>query len=324
MSLRIQRRLAAVTAMVAAVVLTVAVPAHAAALTSVGWSVSQPQPGTTNVRYTWSFTTASGPSTINYVTMTVPATTAVPGALTVQDYYGVSIGTASYAAGVVTFEVTTPASIAAGTPILISIDGFTNPTTAGNAYTSTVTTELAGHVAIDTAASNAVAINDTSTAVTVVIARSTAFTSNTTGFDLLMDAAIPGQDSQYKDVQLTVKTNAASGYTLRTQIDHQPRGVSNPAVSLPAVAGSVGSTVVSPPANTFGYKVQGSTGNGAAGSQMTAGYAGYTAGMWGTAFFSGVPTNSDTITLRNQAYIDFLQTADTYTASITYSVTPTY
>ncbi|MEV6346716.1 hypothetical protein [Actinoplanes sp. NPDC051851] len=326
MLLTAKRRIAAAAAVATVATLAVAAPAYAAALSSVGWSVSQPQPGTSSVRYTWTFTTATT-GTIADVTMSVPSGT-TGASLTVGDLYGLSTGTASLNTGTntVTFTVTTPASVAAGTGVLISLDGFTNTSTA-NSYSSVVTTEVSGPATLDSGTSNTVAINDTSTAVKVVVAQSTAFSSDTTTFGLVMDPSVSALQTQTHDVALTVATNAANGYTLRTQINHQPLGA-NRGGTLGAVSGTVAGSNSSPGADTFGYTVHSSTSSSGSGSvqgQIGTGYAGYTAGTWSSSIYTSTgPTNSDAITLRNRAQVDYLLKADDYNASITYSVTPSY
>ena len=162
-------RLAVLAAAATTATVAVAAPAYAAALTNVSWSLSNPQPSSTSVRYTWSFTTATT-GTIASVTFTVPAGTA--GVPSVVDVYGLTGGSAALVGTTVTYTVTTPASVASGTSILVSLDGFTNTGTANSAYTSTVTTVVGG-VNTDTAASSAVGINSNTTAVNVVVARST-------------------------------------------------------------------------------------------------------------------------------------------------------
>ncbi|AEV85719.1 hypothetical protein ACWT_4697 [Actinoplanes sp. SE50] len=321
MSFSTSRRLATVAVVTAAAVAGMAVPAYAAGtLTGVGWSTSQPQPGATGVRYTWTFTTATT-GTIKHVFLTVPTGTGVPGSITVSDLYGLTTGTATLTGSTVDFVVTSAASVSAGTGVLISLSGFTNTSTAG-AYSSVISTQDTAAPTIDTATGNTVTFNDTSTAVTVVVAQSTAFSSNTTGFTMLMDPSVPSLATQTKDVVLTVATNAANGYTLGTRISQQPLGQARGA-TLPAVAGSVGSPVTAG-TDTFGYTVSAHTGVGTVQGSMGGGYAGYTTAGYAVPFAAFGPTNGDTVTLTNQAKIDYLLKADTYGASITYSVTPSY
>lgn len=317
----------AIVAVVAAVgVLGVVSPAHAAAFTNVSWSVSQPQPSSTSVRYTWSFTTATT-GTVASVTFTVPAgTTGV--ALTPIDVYGVSAGTAALNTGTntVTYTVTTPASIASGTGVLISLDGFTNTAAAGT-YASSETTLTAGAATIDTGTSNSVGINTSTTAVTVVVARSTSFSSDTTGFTMLMDPSVAALADQSHVVNLAIATNAAHGYTLSTKLlTQQLTGLTNPTSSFTAASAGIATGVASGSFanNRFGYTQTGTgVGTVQGAGLLAAGYVGYTTG--GEVSFSAAgPTNGDTVAVTNRAKINYLQPADTYAGSIVYTVTPSY
>lgn len=317
-------RLAIVAATTAAGVVGVVTPASAAAFTNVSWSLSQPQPGSTAVRYTWSFTTATT-GTVASVTFTVPSGT-TGAALTPVDVYGVSAGTAALNTGTntVTYTVTTPASIASGTSVLISIDGFTNTATAGT-YASAETTLTAGAATIDTGNSNSVGINTSTTAVTVVVARSTSFSSDTTGFNMLMDPSVAALTDQTKVVNLAIATNAAHGYTLTTKLDQQLTGSTNATSTFTAISAGVATGVASGsfPSNRFGYTETGTGVGTVTGAGFATGYVGYTtAGE--VSFTATGPTNADTVALTNRAKINYLQPADTYLGTITYTVTPSY
>jgi hypothetical protein len=124
-------------------------------------------------------------------------------------------GTAALNTGTntVTYTVTTPASIASGTSVLISLDGFTNTLTAGT-YASAETTLTGGAAIIDTGNSNSVGINTSTTAVTVVVARSTSFSSDTA-------APAPSDVSRTGAINVTSPTaavlpvpNASAGLTV--------------------------------------------------------------------------------------------------------------
>ena len=315
--------MAAVSAMVLVLVFGAAVPAQALALTNVAWSLSKPNPASTAVRYTWSFTTASA-GTVASITFSVPAGTTGP-ALSVVDYYGVGVGTASLNTGTntVTFSVTAPAAIAAGVNVLVSMDGFVNTNTAGT-YASTVTTRTNVPATIDTAGSSNVTINTNTTLATVVVARATTFSNDTTGFTLLMDPSLPALADQSYPVHLAVATNSGTGYTLGVKVDHQLTGVA-PANTFAAVSAGVATGVASGsfPANKFGYAVSGTGVGTVQGAGLATGYVGYTTG-YETVFSATGPTSSDAITITNRAKIGYQQSADTYTATITYTVSPTY
>ncbi|MEU4236935.1 hypothetical protein [Actinoplanes sp. NPDC026619] len=308
-------RLATLTVIASASALVVAAPAMAAPLTTVGWSMSNPQPSITAVRYTWSFTTATT-ATIGAVTFTVPAGTA--GTPSVVDVYGLTGGSAALSGTTVTYTVTTPTSIPSGTSVLISLDGFTNTGTTGT-YTSAI---AAGS---DTGTSNSVTISNNSTAINVVVARSTAFTSDTTSFQMLMDPSVAALADQTRAVHLTVATNATNGYVLNVKTDQQPTGGA-PARHFSAITADKSSGVASGSFTngSFGYTLS-TTGLGTGTSTpLTSGlYVGYVTGGENVVSASG-PTNGDTMTITNRAKIDYTQPADNYSAKVTYTVVPSY
>jgi hypothetical protein len=323
MDLSLLGRLAAVTVLAVGALTAVAGPASAAGLTPVGWSVSKPHPGDTAVRYTWNFTTATS-SVISSVTFTVPPGTPTDTALSVVDAYGVGAGTVTIVGSTVTYSVTNPSSVAGGVSVLISIGGFTNTTTAG-IYASTVTTDNGG--AVDTGNSNNVTISPNSTDVVVVVAKSTAFTLDTTNFALQMDPTVAALADRSRAVVLTVATNASLGYALNARIDRQLTGAGHADVLAAASTGQavvLGAGLI--PVNRFGYGV--SVGGGGVGTVQGAGFAdggvaGYTiAGE--DVVVATAPTNGDVVTVTNRARIDYRQPAAVYTATVTYTVTPSY
>ena len=318
-------RYLALAVLAAGSTLALATPASAATLTAVGWAVSQPHPGDVAARYTWNFTAATT-GTVKSVTFTVPAGTA-GASLTVVDAYGIGSGTAALSGTTVTYTLGTATSIAAGVSMLISVDGFTNTATPGT-YASTVTTRDASDATIDTAGSNSVDINANTTQVLVQVARSTGFNLDTTAFNLLIDTSMPALADRTNTITLTVATNASQGYGLVTKIDRQLTSAAHAtdvidAASAGKATGYAGGAF---PTNKFGYHVAVSGGN--VGAVQGAGFAGtgfvgYTTGGE-VVVASAAPTNGDTITITNRARVDFRQAAGTYTATVTYIVTPGY
>ena len=151
-------------------------PASAAALTGVTWAVSSNGTSDTAVRYSWSATAATA-GTVTSVTFTVPTGTGVTG-LTVGDVFGLGAnGSVSGSGTTVTYTSSPSVTLAAGTSIFLSVDGFTNTTTAG-AYNSSITT-LNGGSAVDgpTATGTTTAISDNSTTATVTVNQALAFTA---------------------------------------------------------------------------------------------------------------------------------------------------
>jgi hypothetical protein len=322
--------LAAALTMTVLQVLVMAPAGHAATLTAgiVNWSVSKAHPGDTAVRYTWAFETATT-ATLSKITFTVPDGTA--GTLTVADAYGVPGGSATLDTGpspdVVTYTITAPVSVAAGVKVLIALDGFTNTATTGD-YASTLTSydNQAIPAAVDIGTSNTVSIADNTTDVTVVIARSTVFTNDTTGFDLVMDPSNDAYADQTKGVTLAVKTNAGSGYALDVRADTLDNADATRSITPVTSDLSTGIASASFTADRWGYAI-GTIGGDAKGVRQGAlvngDYVGYRTTNDRAVVATG-PTNGDTITFTNRVKIDYLQPADTYRSTITYTVTPTY
>jgi len=126
-------------------------------------------------------------------------------------------------------------------------------------------------------------------------------------------------------VHLAVATNSATGYTFGVKVDHQLTGVA-PANTFSAVSTGVATGVAagSFPVNKFGYAVTGTGVGTVQGAGLATGYVGYTTAPGETVFSATGPTSGDTITITNRAKIGYQQSADTYTATITYTVSPTY
>jgi hypothetical protein len=310
---------AAALAAIAAAALGFAAPASAAAISTAAWSASQPQPGSNGVRYTWTFTTPTS-DTLAEVRFTVPPGTTSAG-LTVADLAGLGAGAVTHdtVTNTVVYTLGVAANVPAGTTVMLAVDGFVNTAVQGT-YHSTITTVNAGNTAVDTGDSNNVVIDNASTLVKVVVARSTAFTSDTDGITLAMDPSVAALADQSRAVTLNIATNAANGYTLDTRIDRQLTGTVNPSATFAAASAGVGSPAGSVTANRFGYRV---TTAGGTATPAAAGYLGYTTGGE-TVLSNTTSTAGDQVVLTNRAVIDHLQPADTYTGTITYTVTPRY
>jgi hypothetical protein len=301
--------------------LAAALPASAATLTNVSWSVSRPIPGDTNVRYSWLFTTATT-ATLSKVTFTVPTGTA-GASLTVADVAGIPAGgTATLAGSTVTYTFTA-ASVSSGTKSMLALDGFTNTSTSGS-YTSAVNTFNTTPASVDGPTnSGAVALNNNTTPVTIIIARSTAFSDNLTGVNFLMDPGLAANADVTQPETLTVKSNAASGYALNVSATALTDTQSN--VIPSATSGvAVGVTTAAFPVDKWGYQMT-RTGVGTLqGALATAGdYVGYTTAGENAIVSSG-PTNVDTITITHRVKIDYARDAGTYSSVITYDVVETY
>ena len=128
-----------------------AAPAVAATLTDARWWVSNNANDATGVRYMYWFTTVTT-GVIDTITMTVPAGTA--GTPTIVESSGIGAGRVGLVANTLSYTVSTPVLVPAGTPIFIDVGGIDN-TSAISSSTSTVTTLGVGPVTIDSGTTNA-------------------------------------------------------------------------------------------------------------------------------------------------------------------------
>jgi hypothetical protein len=296
--------------------------AFAGTLANVSWSVNNSQTGKTAVTYAFSFKTATA-GTIKTVTMTVPAGTA--GTVAVGTVYGLGAGTVALASNTITYTVTSAVAVAANIPIYLSFTGITNTSTAGS-YTSTETTQTSVPATIDTGTSQSVTFGSSSTTATVTVAQTLAFTNDTPSFSLAVDPTGTANNSS-QTVTLSIKTNAASGYTLAASDLGLSR--TSPAYTIPAVSVGPGTGVGTFPASGWGASAT-LTASGGHGAAMASGlsggqFVGYPASA--ATFLSATgPTgaSADTFVLTDQVAVDYAVPAGSYTDTITYVATPSY
>ena len=198
--------------------------------------------------------------------MTVPTGTA--GTVTAGTVYGLSAGTVTLAASILTYTITAPAPVAAGIPIYVAFAGIINTTTAGT-YTSVVTTNSAGG-AVDAATTGAVVFGSSSTSVNVTVVQTLTFTSNTSQFALIVDPSML-DSAQSQMVVLTVQTNAASGYSLAASDTGLSRTL--PSFKIPSVTTGPTLGVATFPASGFGISAT-LTEGGTDGAALAAGLFG--------------------------------------------------
>ena len=296
--------------------------ASAGTPTNMSWTVSNNQVGATGVTYSYSFTAATT-GTIKTVTFAVSGA-GLAGTPTIVRNYGIPAGTVARSGQTITYTVTTPISVTAGTPIYLSFGALTNSGTAGS-YTTVITTQTSAPATIDTGTTPAVTLAANNTAATVAIAQSLTFTVNKTAFELDMDPSLAALADQSATVGLTVQTNANSGYTLSvadSATGLQSSSTGNPVI--PKVSTGKATSVAWPGAPDWGYTV---TATGATADTAFAGtkYAGYTSGGE-TIATHGAATGgtADTITIANRVAIDYSVPSGTYSDTITYTVTPNY
>ena len=107
--------------------------------------------------------------------------------------------------------MTAAASVSLGIPIFIELSGLTNP--AAGSYTTAIATNTAAPTVIDSGTTPAVVFAASNTAKTIVVAKSLTFTLDTTAFQLTMDPSLPALADQSYTSNITILTNANSGYT---------------------------------------------------------------------------------------------------------------
>ncbi len=107
----------------------------AGTLANAVWQVSNSAAGAKPSTYTYRFSTATT-ATLSSVTMVVPPGTAGTAAAAVT---GLPAGTVSLANGVLTYTLTTPTSVSAGTAVSLTVSGLTN-TSVVDSYLSQLTT----------------------------------------------------------------------------------------------------------------------------------------------------------------------------------------
>lgn len=350
----------------AATGLLASAPAYADSLTNMSFTVSNnatssPSTSVPANTYTWSFTPAS-PTTLGSVTLTVPSGTSVAKNITAT-IYGLpncSGATAALTDGTGetdpdTVTVTLPAAGCApitNVPITITVAGLTNTATSSPSFETEVTTHstVDPSTVVDQSTINTgTAFTQNSTQVTVVIPDSLTFSNATTNLAMM---AVPGGDPvNANPVNLTVKTNAAGGYTLNACVpeDTKKKGdfsngaltsMSDTSIGIPQLATTATTLDHTSSASAFGAiasitqgKVK--TGSASLGSNWSSTnakhkkYVGYAAscasGTSGAevAADTGI-TDGDDISLTNGVYASDTQAAGVYTGTIWYQVTPSY
>jgi hypothetical protein len=301
----------------------------AAGLTNLSWAVSNNQAAATPTNYAYSFKTATT-GTIKTVTFTVSGA-GLAGTPAIVVAYGIGAGTVARVGQVITYTVTAAVSVSAAIPIYIELSGLTNPATGS--YTTAIATNTAVPAVIDSGTTPAVVFASTNTSKTIVVAKSLTFTLDTTAFQLTMDPSLPALADQSYTSNITILTNANSGYTLTVSdlaTGLQSASAGNP--TIPQVSTSMATAVAWPaaPANSTGYTVTG-TGVGDAGFAVNAAFAGGTkyagyrnAGDVVASSTTATGATANTCAITDQTAIDYATASGTYTDTITYTATPNY
>ena len=263
----------------------------AGTLTNLSWATSNNQAAATAVNYSYSFKTATA-GTIKTITFTVSGA-GLAGAPAIVVAYGIGAGTVAVAGQVITYTVTSAVAVSAGIPIFIELSGLTNP--AAGSYTTAIATNTAVPAVIDSGTTPALVFAASNTAKTIVVAQSLTFTLDTTAFTLNMDPSLPALADQSYTSNITILTNANSGYTLTVSdsvAGLQSSSTGNP--TIPPVSTSMATAVTWPaaPATATGYTVTG-TGVGDAGFAVNAAFAGGTK-------YGGYRNAGDVVALEHQ------------------------
>ncbi len=257
--------------------------------------------------------------------MTVPTGTAGATAA-VGSVTGIGAGTVALAGTVLTYTVATPAVVAAGTAVSITVTTLTNTSTLGT-YTATLAT-ASGSTAVDTGTTGAVtvipALATFSTSVFTNACGSpaagcSAGAGGSTSITLL---AVPGT-AVTATVSLSVDSDAAHGYRVRAQSSGFVRTGGGTALPEASTAGSA-----TLPVGQF-YATASLVGSGTSGAALCSpygsanryvGYGTTPASIWNATASTGGGT--DTVTVTDGIEVTSVQAAGTYTSTIAYTVNP--
>ncbi len=267
---RIALRLAGVATMVAALaVLTLGTPQTAdAALSPLGWAVSNTTVGLTGTTHAFTFNKTGGNVTARCLGVTTTAPGGFAGTPSGAVAYGVApLTSTTISGGTLFFLFSANSQIRTGSTYYFETGGITNTSTPGS-YTVTATlysnTGCSTVVTGETGTSAAVNFASLGIATTIQVARSTvvSITSNTAGIGL--DPGV-NDGAGTREIVLGITSNAGSGYVINCAISAQPSGFSARTTNAAAAA-----AWTSGGANQFGYALS-VTNNGGSGSPAPAG-----------------------------------------------------
>ncbi|MEU4236937.1 hypothetical protein [Actinoplanes sp. NPDC026619] len=270
--------------------------------------------------YGWEFV-AQTATPVSKITFTVPSgtTNTSPTLVTTVDLP--TAGTLSLSSTTLTYTFAAPITIPAGRHVYLSAGNFTNTTTTGSLY-STVSTLDSGGTVVDTARSGAVTFTSPSSTV-LPVPNPTELVTVAGPSTILVDPMIGADVST--TMPITVRTNATHGYT----VSLKGTALTGAGGTIAAVSGGQTAAVSSAAfgADRIGYTVTGvgGSGAGAAASALSGAYAGYTT-TGETVVTATRPTSvtGDVIALVTRIRTDSMLTPGTYSASISYTVTPSY
>jgi hypothetical protein len=353
---------AAVTLATTAAATLTASPASAitGALTNVSLTVNNNAANTSSgvtlntATYTWAFTTAQS-GTLSQIQFTVPATTTLPspapGHVVLYGLVNCTVPATgsplSIAAGAdpatddstVTLTLDCTAAVGENIPAVVTIPGFTNPTTTQSTFATTVTTFTGSTSpsALDTGkvgdasntASPTVDFNDNTTSVSVFVPQSLTFINDTDHASISLAPVPDGPVFEAQPVTLTVKTNLVKGYQLAGCIQG---GLLNGTIQLPQVGDGAPAAAVAEGSSGFGAEATVTTGSvhgtlDTSGVFTAASYTGYSTDCSTSTTLithDDGPASDDSIAITNAASASATQASGTYSGTITYVVTPKY
>jgi Protein of unknown function (DUF2808) len=337
-AMRRRFRLLSVPAAVMLLTAVLAPPAAAGSISSMTWTQSTATPATAaNQSFTGTLATAATP--IKSLTITFASGFTVPGTLAATDITALSLNGASQTSNIssvsasgqtVTITLTTTVTPATSQALSLTIGNtkITNPSTPGT-YSATVTTNGLTGGAVDSGAVQA-SFGALTVTLGAIVPQSLTFTLANGGVTLVADPSQASGDTYTVSSALVVSTNAANGFTVTAQLN-QPLTRAGGTQTLAALTTGPTSTATwntSTQKNFWGITRRITGGTDGGGTLNSVGTWGTTwAGLSttaGTIFSDTGPTNSASMDIQYQVVADYLQSAGTYTATLTYTATGSF
>jgi hypothetical protein len=285
--------------------------------------VSSAAAGGTKITYGWEFVSRST-TAFRKITFSVPSATNAnaTGLYVVSAVDLPTDGTLSLSGGLLTYTLSSDVSLAVGQHVYLSVNGFTNTATTGNHY-STISTLTNGGATVNSSSSGAVAFAPSTSAV-LVLPNPNELVTVSGATTIYVDPMLGGGDT-IATTPLTIQTNATRGYTLSIR----GTALTGAAGTIPPVSTGHATAVDDADfgVNRVGYTVTGVGGSGAGSvaSALSGAYAGHTpAGEVVVAATRPTSVTGDVVAIAHRLRINSLLAPGSYTATVSYSVTPAY
>jgi len=328
------KRTRLVSAFLLAALLAALLPASVSAgtLSITTWSLSDTTPGAT-ANHTFSGTLATTNQAIRSIVVVFSQGFTI-GSVVPADVT-VSIGGAPQTVSTVTVNgqqltitLSTQVTPANNTfQIQIQNNKITNPGTAGT-YTASLATRRSNGNVIDTG-SITTGIGQLTVTLQAVVPNSLIFTLVNDALSVMVDPSVGVQSIEMLG-QVVVKTNARNGFTVQVSLNQPLTGTTSGATLQPITSGpgTLSSWDTNLVKNRWGITRRITNAANSCGTPNNVGtYGTDWAGLSTAAatFLScTAPTNQTTLDVTFQVAVDFLQPADTYTATITYTATGSF